>query len=267
MDLLRKGSQGINVIDLQNALNKWGFTLKVDGEFGDSTYRAVRDFQLAAHIAVDGVVGRNTWKVLMSVEQLRQSQLRINEDDYLRAAQTLGVEVAVIKAVKEIESGGKGGFYAAGYPTILFEGHIFWRELMKIGLSPESYVTGREDILYPKWTKEYYTGDSQEYSRLGRAMIVDSHSALRSVSWGAFQIMGFNFELCGCSTINEFVSKMHKSEGAQLDLFIAFIKHNNLDKSLRDHNWAEFAKYYNGASYALNSYDIRLKDAYNKYAI
>ncbi len=265
MDLLKKGCQGIDVIDLQNALNKWDYTLKVDGEFGEITDRAVRNFQSAVHITADGLVGKNTWKILQDPERLQLFQLRIKEEDYLRAAQMLGVEVAVVKAVQEVETGGKGGFYSIGHPAILFEGHIFWKELNKVGLSPENYVAGREDILYPKWTKVYYTGDSREYSRLGRAMIVDQHSALRSASWGAFQIMGFNFNLCGCSTINEFVAKMHESEGAQLDLFIAFIKHNNLDKPLREHNWAEFAKRYNGASYAQNSYDTRLESAYKKY--
>lgn len=53
----------------------------------------------------------------------------LTENDFQRVADWLGVKVAVVKAVKTVETGGRGGFVAPGRSMILFEGHIFWREL------------------------------------------------------------------------------------------------------------------------------------------
>ena len=64
----------------------------------------------------------------------------LTENDFQRVADLLGIEVAVVKAVQAVETGGCGGFVAPGRPMILFEGHIFWRELKKRGLDPERYV-------------------------------------------------------------------------------------------------------------------------------
>ena len=82
----------------------------------------------------------------------------LTENDFQRVADLLGIEVAVVKAVQAVETGGHGGFVAPGRPMILFEGHIFWRELKKRGLDPERYVAGNENILYPKWEKGHYYG-------------------------------------------------------------------------------------------------------------
>jgi hypothetical protein len=53
---LRRGSTGSNVRYLQSVLG-----LKVDGQFGPITDRAVRAFQAANKLKVDGIVGPITW--------------------------------------------------------------------------------------------------------------------------------------------------------------------------------------------------------------
>lgn len=58
--LLRKGSSGAAVTELQQALNVFGFGLAVDGKFGGGTDRAVRAFQGWQNLAIDGVVGGST---------------------------------------------------------------------------------------------------------------------------------------------------------------------------------------------------------------
>ncbi|MCG7443643.1 C40 family peptidase [Dermabacter vaginalis] len=63
---LRKGSRGGAVKNLQSLLNKAGANISEDGKFGRGTYNAVRNFQSAAGIGVDGVVGRRTWDKLNS---------------------------------------------------------------------------------------------------------------------------------------------------------------------------------------------------------
>lgn len=59
MNILRKGSRGNEVKNLQASLN-----LIVDGIFGDLTDEAVRDFQKSNGLKVDGIVGDDTWAKL-----------------------------------------------------------------------------------------------------------------------------------------------------------------------------------------------------------
>lgn len=42
----------------------WGYNLKIDGNFGPRTERAVRDFQSLIGLSPDGIIGRDTWDVL-----------------------------------------------------------------------------------------------------------------------------------------------------------------------------------------------------------
>lgn len=68
--IIAKGSQGENVIKLQNNLNELAnkYTdipkLKVDGIFGDNTEKAVIQFQGMFNLTTDGVVGRYTWTAI-----------------------------------------------------------------------------------------------------------------------------------------------------------------------------------------------------------
>jgi hypothetical protein len=96
--------------------------------------------------------------LLQNEEARILSSCRIKDADYERAAGLLGVEVAAVKAVLEVETGNKGGFLSPGHPTILFEGHIFWNQLKERGIDPTKYQNGNEDILYPKWNKSHYKG-------------------------------------------------------------------------------------------------------------
>lgn len=123
--------------------------------------------------------------------------MSLSEQDFQRAADCLGIEVATIKAVQEVESGGRGGFLPSRRPPILFEGHIFWRELKNRGIDPRSVQAGNEDIVYEQWTRSYYLGGEKEYHRLEKALKIHEEAALASASWGMFQIMGNNFAECG----------------------------------------------------------------------
>ena len=59
--ILKRGSKGANVITLQNNLNQLGFSCgEADGKFGAATESAVRSFQAAYNLTVDGVAGSVT---------------------------------------------------------------------------------------------------------------------------------------------------------------------------------------------------------------
>lgn len=267
MQTIRINSKGGDVHTLQQLLQEWGYDIPITGNFGQMTDKAVRDFQTKGRLTADGIVGRRTWELLMDKDARLLLPLRLKEQDFTRSAETLKVEVATVKAVQEVETGGRGGFFAPDRPAILFEGHIFWNQLKKAGKNPEDYVKGNEDILYPKWTKEHYKGGIKEYDRLEKAMKIDQEAAISSASWGLFQIMGFNHKVCGCDTVREFVAKMKENEGRQLDLFTAFIQASKLDVFLREKDWAGFARRYNGPAYAGNKYDEKLRKAYEKHKV
>lgn len=64
MPLIKKGSKGYAVKKLQQLLNDKGYKLTVDGDFGEKTDAAVREYQKANHLEVDGEVGEHTWASL-----------------------------------------------------------------------------------------------------------------------------------------------------------------------------------------------------------
>lgn len=182
--------------------------------------------------------------------------LFLTEEDFAAAAARLGIEVAAIKAVAEVESK-KSGFLPSGKVVILFERHLFSR------LTDRKY--DRDHAQISSRNPGGYYGGEEEYRRFNAAFALDPKAAMRSCSWGKFQILGNNHELCGFETIDAFVDAMKSGERAQLDAFCSFVEANQLTEHLRSLDWAKFAKKYNGPNYRKNYYDTRLHIAYKKY--
>lgn len=63
--VLRNGDAGLAVQDLQSLLVNRKAVLNVDGKFGSLTESAVKDFQRAKGLTVDGIVGRQSWSALL----------------------------------------------------------------------------------------------------------------------------------------------------------------------------------------------------------
>lgn len=264
MKTIKLGAEGKEVTLLQDQLKKKGYTITdTEGNFGESTQKAVCAFQQKQGLEADGVMGYRSWETLWF--EGRTAGERLSEEDFADVARLLEVEVAALKAVQKVETGGRGGFFAPGKPAILFEGHCFWKQLEKRGLSPEKYVKGNENILYPKWEKGHYKGGLSEYDRLEQARKIDRAAADASASWGMFQVMGFNYASCGESSVESFVRSMTESECKQLQLFARFIKQAGMLPALQQKNWAEFARRYNGPAYAENQYDKKMETAYQSY--
>jgi uncharacterized repeat protein (TIGR01451 family) len=62
--LLRRGVRGEDVRNIQECLNIHGATLDLDGILGPVTENAVRVFQAARNILVDGIIGAQTWQAM-----------------------------------------------------------------------------------------------------------------------------------------------------------------------------------------------------------
>ena len=171
-------------------------------------------------------MGYRAWEVLFFTGHPITE--RLTEEDFILVARLLDVEVAALKAVQQVETGGRG-LFAPGKPAILFEGNIFWNQLKKRNINPESHVKGNENILYPKWEKGHYKGGMGEYDRLEQARKINHEAAdASSASWGMFQIMGFNYAACGEKSVDSFVKAMCMSECRQLVLSARFIKQSGM---------------------------------------
>lgn len=259
------------VIILQELLNHLGYNLGVDGAFGRGTDRAVKNFQEKNSLVVDGIVFTKTWtKLLALTPPIAINRMRLSEKDYVDFANAFDLEVPIVKAVQEVESKGSG-FLKDNRPIILFEGHIFWRELKNRGFDPEKLRTGNENVLFPRFNREFYEGGAKEYIRLEKARNVGKNpeileAALASCSWGMFQIMGFNYSLVDAFNVVDYVAQSKRSEAEHLEAFGEFIKNTKLLKPLREKRWADFAKGYNGRNFAVNEYDKRLAAAYLKHS-
>lgn len=291
MPTLKRGSSGPDVQAVQQRLSDLGFDPNgLDGNFGPGTEAAVRAFQAANGLGVDGQVGPNTLAALQaglgnagggdiaadatgSMDatgdngdsgdgggdgSTASGSKLLSEDDYQQAADLLKCDIAAIKAVAEVESRG-AGFLPDGRPKILFERHKF-----------RSFTGGKYDASNPDISNKtpggYGAGGTHQWDRFKVAAALDQSAAIKACSWGKFQLMGFNFQVCGFSNLDDFYAAMQKSEGEHLKAFCNFIAGNNLGGALRNHQWATLAAGYNGADYKINQYDTKLAAAYKKYS-
>lgn len=73
--MLRQGSRGARVRELQGLLVRAGYAIKVDGDFGPSTKAAVMAFQKDQAITVDGVAGPETFRRLETFKQAPEEKV------------------------------------------------------------------------------------------------------------------------------------------------------------------------------------------------
>lgn len=184
---------------------------------------------------------------------------RLDDIDLPRLGAILGVGEDELHAFLDVETRGSG-FDAQGRPTILFERHKFWKYL-PVAKRPAAQKAGLASPIAGGYGKP-----SEQYDKLARAMKIDEKAALYSCSWGLGQIMGFNHAAAGYETVHDMIEAFKEDEEHQLRAAVTFIKINNLDDELRRHDWAGFARGYNGADYKKNAYDRKLAEAYAKWS-
>lgn len=259
-------------VTLQVFLQACGCTVNPDGVLGPATTQAIKDFQQRNGLVADGVAGEKTWTTLFAAQPQLLAQMAskwLSQQDIESFAAEHDLEVPLVRTVYGVESGGSGFFGVK--PKILFEGHVFWDQLQRAGIDPAKAAQGNADIVFPKYDPRSYVGGLAEYDRLDRARRIAEVPALRSASYGLFQILGLHAESLGYADVKAFVDAMNRSEAEHLKAFGAFIRVNRfqgrkLEDWLRDHQWARFAEGYNGPQYAKNQYDTKLAQAYEKYS-
>lgn len=221
----------------------------------------------------------------------------ITEDDWASVSRKLDCEPAVLKAIAKVESGGASAFWRLNkndglcIPKILFERHYFSRltqgkydETHPDISWPVGYLTQKtlgmnnaqvHEALKDKKEKKYthdnhvdmddvYQSKASSYLRLMNAYRLDKQAALKSASWGKFQVMGANYAACDVDSIERFVKTMCSGEQGQVELLAGFIQKNKLlHDAVKKKDWAEIARNYNGPSFKTYKYDTQIQQAYN----
>jgi len=252
-----------DVLLVKQLLSKFGYHLAQNSRADTELNSAIGKFQTAYVPAAKTFQliepGGQTWNTLIGIGRIKGS---LNE-----LAKQYDLEPAIILAIQSVESG-NNGYLPDGRPKILFEGHVFWRMLKAAGKNPADYVRGNEDILFEKSDRSKYRGGAAEYVRLEKAEKIDRVAALKSASWGEFQIMGFNHKAVGFTDVDSFVESTKQPGAGQIRAVLAFMDHNKLLPLVRgpNKNWAKFAAAYNGAGYKKNQYDVKLQKAYDRFS-
>jgi hypothetical protein len=173
-------------------------------------------------------------------------------------AADLGCDQAFVRAVADVESGGRSDL-PDGRPQILFEAHWFSK------FTNHQYDESHPTISSRNWNRALYRGGAAEYERLAEAQALDETAALKSASWGLFQIMGFNHHACGFDTVQDFVSFIKGSDDNDMIAFTRFIKANpGMLQAMRSSDSRTFAGLYNGPG-AVDTYSAKIDAALSRY--
>ena len=190
---------------------------------------------------------------------------KLTDLQIIEQAKKLGVEVAALKSVIQVECKGSG-FNNDGTPVILFERHVMRQRLIANHLLniADQMMIKRPDLCSK--IQGGYGLYSVQHKKLDDASKFDRTSALESCSWGLGQVMGYHWYNLGYESIQQFINQMYKDEASQLEAMCRYIKFNNLINALKNKDWTAFAKGYNGKNYKVNNYDVKLGNAYKKFS-
>lgn len=229
----------------------------------------------------------------------------VTKEDIEAAAKDLECEPGLIYAIAKQESA-HSSFIKLGnrtVPTILYERHKFQeysanqysskyydisgpayhrtrRVKKKIELKGINKKDGKQktktvwETIDVKTGKEavaddvYGTPGFVQYKRLAKAYQLDKEAALKSCSWGKFQIMGFNYQAAGYKDVFSFVKAMSSGEPAHIKAFLRFAKSNKtLSSGLKDKDFEKIAEGHNGKNWQLINpeYADHLKTYYDEY--
>lgn len=179
---VRNGSRNSDVSTLQSTLNSKGYSLDVDGIFGKKTEAAVRDYQSRNNLAVDGIVGANTWTSLTAAPAAAESTASSSTPaaapatpakapDYSGYQYDASANDAYTKAMAELEAA-KGN--APSYDS-RYQGKI--DELYQ-------QIVDREPFSYDLNNDMLYQQAKEAYQSLGKTAMADTMGQAAALTGG-----------------------------------------------------------------------------------
>ncbi|MBD2326634.1 GH25 family lysozyme [Alkalinema sp. FACHB-956] len=129
---LRQGYEGQVVLELQKLLKGKGLDVgNPDGDFGLKTKNAVRTFQSAQKLAVDGIVGSKTWNALLSSSGMTTPRPPSNSTlvDVCRSYKALAHQDQALQWLQSNIA-----------KPILDQFTLQWRQTQSVSTSPLSFI-------------------------------------------------------------------------------------------------------------------------------
>ena len=284
MSILRQGNTGISVKTLQKLLIAKGYQITADGVFGSKTRDCVIDYQESNGLIADGIVGAATWSSLERPSFLRldtalknvsvpalapisatssgilQNQLIYSYNNYgnlvNHICSKLMIESASAHAVIATESAGSG--FVNGRLKIRFENHVFYRywgkyykadynELFRFSsekLWTQHFARGLEKN--SEWFSVHYDQNS-EWKTFEIASALNEAAAIKSISMGAPQLMGFHYAKLGFASPFDMYAAFSSSPRNQILCLFDFIcSDSRMITAIQEKDWVTFAYFYNG---------------------
>ena len=174
------------------------------------------------------------------------------------------IEPEALLAIAEVESAGRifAKINGRNEPLIRFEGHYFYRLLptakrniaVTRGLASSS--AGR--------IKNPYT-QAARWRLLKKCEAIDRDAALQSVSWGIGQVMAIHWRWLGYASVDALVAAVRSGVEGQVALMLRYIEKAKLTEFIEQHDWAAFARAYNGPAYKRLGYHLKITEAYQKH--
>ena len=169
----------------------------------------------------------------------------------------LGIDLAASVAVLSVESGGVG--IDDGRVLIRFENHLFykyWGKFNEAKFNQHFKFDAGKNWLGHKFRKDpngdwidFHGEQDGEYDALNFARSLDDEKALLSISMGLPQILGINSKLVGYDSVQEMFDNFNKDIRYHIFALFDFFSPRMI-KLLRNKEFVEFAKYYNGQGQA-----------------
>lgn len=218
-------------------------------------------------VVEDGIGGPKTRNAFIQVFT-NKNATAVTESDITSIAQLLGdTSNKRIKAVAKVESGG-GAYTNEGLVKILWERHLFYkyvnRTIYFVGYKNE-YISFQKYGGYTLDINDNKINDSWE--KLSYAVCIDPDGALQSISIGKFQVLGKYYSYMGYKHPIDMLWDARNSEAshyrmlANYILKVANLKPAFLRISTNSNTCRDFAKGYNGPSYTLYEYHIKIANA------
>jgi peptidoglycan hydrolase-like protein with peptidoglycan-binding domain len=181
-------------------------------------------------------------------------------------ARSIGCGEDELQAFLDTETNSKG-FDAKGRPIILFEPHVFYRNLR--GAQRQTAVDA--GLAYKSWGEKPYPKDS--YPRLHKAIAINPTAALKACSWGRSQVLGENFKAAGFKTVQDMVLAFMRDEEEHIKAMVNFIIEKNIDEDLvklskldrptTPEDCIPIVEKYNGKGFRKNGYHIKFANYHN----
>ena len=154
-------------------------------------------------------------------------------------------------------------------------GHGFDSNTGKILIQFEPVWFRRHEPFAPSgaWSINKVERQAKEWAAFNDAWNINPDSAMKSTSIGLGQVMGFHFQRLGYTTVGEMWDDAKKGEERQIHQMAQFINTDHrLSKALREKDWHQVARLYNGAGYQevakkynRTPYNISMAQAYARH--